>query len=229
MRSYFEAMARKPEFFGISRYCNICGYRFAKFSLFNNLSPREAQCPICGSLERHRHLFIHIASIYPFLQGKSILHFAPEQILKEIFLSSQAEYYDADIDPEKATYQIDITKILFNDNKFDYVFCTHVLEHIVDDLQAMKELYRVLKFGGTAYLCVPFRKDFAEDISITDPKGRERFFGQHDHVRYYNLDVFCDRLKSVGFNTEKISTPAMFPSGLKDARLGDTFVLARKL
>lgn len=227
MKPYLEVLAHNPEFFGINRFCNICGYRFSKFSLFNK-KPREAMCPVCGSLERHRHIYVYISAIYPFLQGKSILHFAPERILKEIFLSSQAEYYDVDIDPKKATYQVDITKIQFGENQFDYIFCIHVLEHISDDLRAMKELYRVLKPGGTAYLCVPLRKDLVEDLSITDQKERERVFGQHDHVRTYSLEVFCDRLNSVGFNTEMVSDSNLFPAGLKDAKLSATFVLARK-
>lgn len=119
--------------------------------------------------------------------------------------------------------------IKFEKNKFDYIFCIHVLEHIPDDIKAMQELYRVLKHGGTAYLCVPLRKGFAEDISVTDPAERTLLFGQNDHVRYYNLETFCNRLISVGFNTDVISNPEYFPAGLKDAKLGDTFVLARKL
>ena len=40
------------------------------------------------------------------LKGKKILHFAPEPVLKKIFLESEADYYDADIDPDKARHQI---------------------------------------------------------------------------------------------------------------------------
>lgn len=228
MKSYFELIFYKPEYYGLYRYCNICGYRFSKFGAFG-VRPREAQCPVCGSLERHRHIYIYISAIYPFLQGKNILHFAPEAILKEIFLSSGAKYYDVDIDPKKATYQVDITNIKFEENKFDYIFCIHVLEHIPDDIKAMQELYRVLNPGGTAYLCVPLRKEFSEDLSVTDPEDRTRLYGQHDHVRNYNLATFCERLASVGFNIEHISQPGAFPAGLKDAKLGDTFVIARKL
>lgn len=185
-------------------------------------------CPVCNSLERHRHIYIHISAMYPFLKGKHILHFAPEPSLKSIFLNSQAKYYDADINPKRATYQVDMTEIPFDENKFDYIFCIHILEHIPDDIKAMKELYRVLKPGGTAYLCVPLCKNFAEDLSVTEPEERTRLYGQHDHVRYYNFDTFCERLTSVGFNTDHVSTPDHFPEDLKDAKLGDVFVLARK-
>ena len=93
----------------------------------------------------------------------------------------------------------------------------------------MKELYRVLKPGGIAYLCVPFRSDMREDLSITDPEERTRFFGQHDHVRCYSFEKFVERLGAAGFNTEMVSDPAAFPKSLKDAMLADKFVLARKI
>lgn len=36
-----------------------------------------------------------------------------------------------------------------------------------------------------------------EDFSITDPKERQKHFGQYDHVRWYGMDYF-DRLKKLG-------------------------------
>lgn len=228
MPNFLSMTKRFPRFVGREKYCNICGYRFAKFNLFGN-SPREAQCPICGSLERHRHLYIHIASIYPFLEEKSILHFAPELMFKKIFSDSGANYYDADIAPGRATHQVDITNITFNDKEFDYIFCIHVLEHIPNDIKAMQELYRVLKPGGAGFLAVPLGNEFLEDTTVTDPEGRLRLYGQCDHVRIYTLDEFCNRLKSVGFNTDLISRPNNFPAPLLDANLGDPIVIARKL
>lgn len=227
-RPYLEIVSKHPEFFGIRRFCNICGYRFSKFVLFNRLHPREAMCPRCGSLERHRHLYIYIAALFPFLKGKSILHFAPENILKDIFLQSEAEYVDADLDPAHATYQVDITKIAFENNKFDYIFCNHVLEHIENDIMAMKECFRVLKKGGTAFFSVPLREEFSEDLSVKDPQKRLELYGKEDHVRWYNLEVLCKRLTSAGFDTSKISFPTHFPAELADAKLGDIFVLAQK-
>lgn len=228
MKTYKDIIHENPELQGSVRYCNICGYRFSTFLPFG-VPAREAKCPVCDSLERHRHIYVYIASLYPFLNSKKVLHFAPEPILKEIFLKSDAEYYDVDINPKKATYQIDITNISFSDNMFDYIFCIHVLEHIPDDKKAMSELYRVLKPGGIAYLCVPLKKIFHEDLTITDPAERTRVYGQSDHVRQYDFETFRNRLSDAGFNTDIVSYPTSFPAGLADARLGDIFVLARKL
>ena len=226
MKSYIDVVTKNNEYFGISRYCNICGYRFSKFGNFG-IFPREAQCPVCGSLERHRHLFIYISSILYNIEGKKILHFTPEPILKDIFNECSAEYYDADIDKQNATYQQDITNISFEENYFDYVFCIHVLEHINDDIKAMKELYRVLKPGGTAFLCVPLFNKLIEDPSITDPEERTHVFGQRDHVRKYDMITFQNRLKSVNFSIN-ISDPSKFPKRFNDLKLGDRIFIAKK-
>ena len=81
-----------------------------------------------------------------------------------------------------------------------------VLEHIPDDTQAMKELYRVMKLGGWGIFQVPMENDREitfEDNSITDPKERTRIFGQYDHVRIYGKD-YSQKLKKVGFQVEMI-------------------------
>lgn len=229
MSFYEKLLETNPELYGTTRYCNICGYRFSKFLNYNKLHPREALCPLCHSLERHRHLWIHISSVYPSLDKKRVLHFAPEKIFKELFQQSSAEYYDVDIDPEKATYKVDITDILFKDNYFDYIICIHVLEHIIDDILAMKELYRVLKKGGIAFLGVPLRQEFYEDVSIVEPEKREKAFGQWDHVRWYSKEVFSKRLTECGFNIELISEPKNFPKVFQNETLiNNQIFLAKK-
>ena len=40
---------------------------------------------------------------------------------------------------------MDLTDLTFDDNKFDLIICYHVLEHIKNDTEAMKEIYLVLK------------------------------------------------------------------------------------
>jgi hypothetical protein len=73
---------------------------------------------------------------------------------------------------------------------------------VEDDIKAMSELHRVLKAGGWGILQIPFFEPVPEstfeDNSITDPKEREKIFGQDDHVRLYGKD-YPERLRKAGF------------------------------
>ncbi|MEO3800826.1 methyltransferase domain-containing protein [Nonomuraea sp. B1E8] len=83
----------------------------------------------------------------------------------------------------------------FEDGAFDRVIAAEVLEHIPDDMAAMREIFRVLRPGGTAAVTVPSflpeRICWALDEDYhTAPGG---------HVRIYTLAELSAKLKSVGF------------------------------
>ncbi|MHC4553612.1 MAG: methyltransferase domain-containing protein, partial [Planctomycetota bacterium] len=96
------------------------------------------------------------------------------------------------------------------DESVEVFYCSHVLEHIEDDVQAISEIYRVLKKEGYAIIMVPImaQKTY-EDFSITDPAEREKVFGQHDHVRLYGVD-FKDKLMAPGFKVSAYYFDEMF-------------------
>jgi ubiquinone/menaquinone biosynthesis C-methylase UbiE len=50
----------------------------------------------------------------------------------------------------------DILKIPVNDESFDVVLCTEVLEHVPDPISALKEMTRILRKGGTLIVTSPF-------------------------------------------------------------------------
>ena len=100
-----------------------------------------------------------------------------------------------------ATIQVDITNMFsVPERSFDFLYCSHVLEHVGDDGKAIRECARVLKQDGRAVFMVPITAPVTvEDPSIADPRERERLFGQHDHVRRYGPD-FLGRLEAGGFD-----------------------------
>ncbi|MFA4826910.1 MAG: methyltransferase domain-containing protein [Candidatus Shapirobacteria bacterium] len=49
----------------------------------------------------------------------------------------------------------DATKLPFENNFFDRIIASEILEHIPNDQKALEEMYRVLKPGGTAVITVP--------------------------------------------------------------------------
>ncbi len=140
-----------------------------------------------------------------FTEPVKLLHLAPEKPLMDLFIKqNNIDYLTADLNPEQVMVKMDITAIQYPDNIFDAILCNHVLEHIPDDRKAMRELYRVLKPGGWAILQVPVSKILEQtydDITITSPQDREKYFGQKDHVRIYGKD-YTQRLKEAGFTVD---------------------------
>ena len=50
----------------------------------------------------------------------------------------------------------DGVKLPFNDNEFDVVLSSEVMEHVPDPEKFLSEIYRVLRDGGVAIITVPF-------------------------------------------------------------------------
>ena len=185
----------------------IDGKSYRKFLPYGYGKQREnALSPGTLSLERHRQMWLYLQSETDFFtKNYKVLHIAPEQeFLRKFKKMKNLDYTSADLFSPIVDVKADILDLPFADESFDVVICNHVLEHIEDDRKAMSELYRVMKKGGWGILQVPMKNSLEktyEDFTITDPKERQKHFGQYDHVRWYGMDYF-DRLKSVGFDAE---------------------------
>ncbi|MBC6400152.1 MAG: methyltransferase domain-containing protein [Ekhidna sp.] len=189
--------------------CPVCESKFRKFLPYGRLKSRSnALCPGCLSLERHRLIWLYLKEKTDFFEAKDkMLHIAPELCFINRFESLKgSNYITADIESPLAKVKMDIHDIPFEEGTFDVIFCNHVLEHVRDDLKAMREIYRVLKTGGYAILqiplCFPLPDQTIEDPGIEDPGKREELFGQKDHVRKYGKD-YPDRLRGVGFTVKR--------------------------
>ena len=187
----------------------IDGKTFRKFLPYGYGNPRaNVLSPSTLSLERHRLLWLYLTRETDFFSKPlKVLHVAPEQAFYKRFKNQKnLTYITTDLYSPLADVKADLCALPFEDDSFDVIFCNHVLEHIPDDTQAMRELYRVMKKGGWGIFQVPQdinRAHTFEDDTITDPAERTRIFGQYDHVRVYGLDYF-DRLRQVGFEVEEI-------------------------
>lgn len=175
---------------------------------YDKLRP-NALCPGTLSLERHRYLWLYLQRQTTLLEDKlKVLHVAPEQVFYTKFKQfNHWDYTTTDLHSPLADVKADICALPFRDNSFDFILCNHVLEHITDDVTAMKELYRVLKRGGTLIAQVPLNESAEttfEDDSIEDPAERTKIFGQYDHVRVYGMDYYT-RLTQTGFKAEGIN------------------------
>ncbi len=134
------------------------------------------------------------------------LHVAPEPALeKRLRTSDSIDYLSVDAQDPNADQAVDLMNLPFADGSFDAIHCSHVLEHVDDDSQAMRELRRVLSPRGWATILVPIWSPdvTVEDPSVRTPEERDRVFGQWDHVRKYGPD-FTDRLEQTGFSVDVV-------------------------
>ncbi|MFN5181627.1 MAG: class I SAM-dependent methyltransferase [Bacteroidota bacterium] len=195
--------------------------KFLPYGYSGKAKRKNALCPGSLSLERHRLLWLYLENKTDFFTKNKIklLHVAPEQCFYPLFKKqNNLEYITADLNSPLADVKMDLHHTPFEDNIFDVVFCNHVLEHVEDDRQCMKELYRIIKPGGWGIFQVPQdinRNSTYEDKSIVTEEDREKHFWQKDHVRLYGLD-YPDRLKNVGFRVEIIDFTKELSSELLD-------------
>ena len=95
-----------------------------------------------------------------------------------------------------AAVQGDALHLPFADATFDRVICSEVLEHIPDDLGAMRELARVLRPGGTMAVTVPRFGPELINWALSD----EYHNVPGGHIRIYRRRVLRERLASVGLD-----------------------------
>ena len=103
----------------------------------------------------------------------------------------------------------DLNKAGYSSNFFDVVSMNHVLEHINNPKETLREVYRILKKGGNFILAVPNTNSFASHLF-----GKEWY--QWDvprHLFNYSDNLLLKILKKEGFKDIKLeynSTPSQF-------------------
>jgi SAM-dependent methyltransferase len=85
-------------------------------------------------------------------------------------------------------------RLPFAGGSFDRIVCTEVLEHIPDDLAAIREIVRVLRPGGTVAVSVP--DQLAESIIWRLSRQYRNIPG--GHVRVYGRREIAGKLKDAG-------------------------------
>ncbi len=179
--------------------CNICNKKLSRFIRVGD----DLLCPRCGSIPRARKLWKVLSD--EFLKDNlRILDFSPSRSIYRKMKQQNVMYVSSDLSGDfNADKAYDITNIAVKDASFDLIICYHVLEHVLEDVQAMKELWRTLDENGYCIVQTPFKTGkIYEDRSIVLPEEREKHFGQNDHVRIYSVNGLKQRLENVGFKVE---------------------------
>jgi SAM-dependent methyltransferase len=113
---------------------------------------------------------------------------------------------------ELPLHNANIYQLPYPSNHFDAVIASEILEHIEDDVRALREIYRVLKPGGIVAITVPH----ANYPFWWDPinKTLEKFFNRHiqhgvfagiwaNHVRLYTMPELRQATLDAGFEVEE--------------------------
>jgi predicted SAM-dependent methyltransferase len=77
---------------------------------------------------------------------------------------------------------------IFEDNKFDYVYSSHVLEHLEDPIKAIKNWFRICKPQGYIIISVPSKYRYEKKDS---PPSR----WNADHKRFYTISNFANEIE----------------------------------
>jgi len=166
--------------------CPICGYQGPFMDVFRPTGTRKhAKCPACDALERHRLQYVVVNQV---LEGRdaarlTALHFAPEPCFSDLFSKRFGKYESADLVMKGVTHHVDLLNLPFADGSYDFVFASHVLEHIREDERAISELRRILRPNGIAILPVPIVAHATIEYPRPSPS-------EGDHVRAPGFDYF---------------------------------------
>ncbi len=177
--------------------CPLCDYCGPFFAYMTADSRREnAMCPGCGSLERHRLQRLVLDAIPERSRFGTfrLLHFAPEPFFTRFFRQIVREYTSADLSGHQADYAADITRLPFQNESFDLVYASHVLEHVQEDRQALAEIRRVLRPSGIAILPVPVFRGI-NTVEYPEPNPHEVYHVRQPGDDYYDrYDEFFARV-----------------------------------
>ncbi len=91
-------------------------------------------------------------------------------------------------------------KIPFEDNTFDVVYCSHVLEDFIKPLPIINELVRVCKTGGIIEIKVPYMTCVWDGIYHQRPYSISQFF-MYTATGDYNENERPVRVKKINFYT----------------------------
>jgi len=171
--------------------CPVCNYH----GPFVDIEPetglrKNAKCPKCGSLERHRLQYLVIKELFQSynFSKMSMLHFAPEAFFHKHFKKMFKDYTTVDLVMKHVELRADMRDLPFRDAQYHFVFASHVLEHIKEDYEAISEIRRIIKPGGIAVLPVPIVA--YETVEYPAPNPHEC-----GHVRAPGLDYYERYLK----------------------------------
>ncbi|MBD3230159.1 MAG: methyltransferase domain-containing protein [Candidatus Lokiarchaeota archaeon] len=98
-------------------------------------------------------------------------------------------------------HRMDIQKMKFKNDSFDWVLSSQVLEHLPDDMKALSEIFCITK--KYSIITVPKRGLFWNLFDKTSHIRSLEELG-HGHFREYSTENLIEKIKRVGFKVLKV-------------------------
>lgn len=213
--------------------CTVCDWKGRSFRNF--LSADEVIpsciCPGCGSFDRHRLLVLGVREELakrPGWNPEVMVGFSLSTAMRYVLEhEGLARCYRSDIVTNDKRFSPDFVADLRQtpvvDNSVDWIFCSHVLDHIAELDECVDEILRVLKPGGLAWIQVPFEPGLAHSRRIEIDPHRA-------HAWQFAPD-FCGLIEREGWKITEIIAGESISAGDRE-RYGidplERFWLARK-
>jgi len=143
-------------------------------------------CAGCGSVERHRIVHDLFSALTPMLKTWRVLQFAPDRSVRQHWF---ALYTGSVYGGQNSLNMMDTG---LEQGSFDLVLSNHVLEHVEDDIGAIREMLRVVGPSGLVALTVPtplFRWS-TEDWHFADA-------ARNYHFRDYGADFASNVVNTI--------------------------------
>ena len=160
--------------------CNICdGHSFELGPNGRKASTgKPPRCSNCQSLERHRQLRQVYAQLpADYLASLEVLQLSPDiGVDSSWFKSYEVSVFGGD-------NSLDLEAIDRPDASYDLVICNHVLKHVANDRQGLRELMRIVRPHGLLQITVPSPYTRAKTVDWGYPKPEA-----HGHYRGYGKD-----------------------------------------
>ena len=197
--------------------CVVCGWTGNAFDAIATFGywRRNARCPGCGSLERHRAMIEFLEREAWVTRGAACLDIGGIPPFRPWFESQGVRYVSLSLgDP--AMVCMNIQQMGFPNHTFDLVLDSHVLEYVGDYRQALSEVRRVLRPRGRLLLTESylFGQASTEEFGAPDPAATFM-------VRRFGDDLL-GLLEQAGFQTTRWDY-----TGRDDCH-GDYFFLCEK-
>jgi SAM-dependent methyltransferase len=172
-----------PEPVTLERPCNICGsFQFVpgfRGRLFNGIPPC---CISCKGVERHREVHVVYSRLTRISAKWRVLHFAPDRSVNPKWFAS----YRPSVFGTPSS--LDMLQTGLPDASFDVVISNHVLEHVPNYIDAIRETLRLVGEEGFVHAMVPAQSWSLDDWAFPDPK-------RNQHWREFGADFALSVLR----------------------------------